>query len=192
MTISVLYTVHNEITRLPAAIAEMQPFVDEIVVVDQASTDGTAEKAEELGAKVVRDICRGFSEASRDTLVGAASGDWLLEMYPDELLATPFRDRLRQLCDQSEVDGYHLLRQTIISLHTGTHTFPDAHHFRLWRRGTAHLPLVIHSNPAPTTPRNVLLPELAILHIKTAAEQNLDSHRYIDMGQVTPGFQDLV
>lgn len=192
MRISALFTVRNEIHRLPAAIAEIQPFVDEIVVVDQQSDDGTPEKAAELGAVVVSDAMQGFSEASRELLVGTSTGDWLIELYADEILTTTFREKLRAYCSNDLMDGYSLLRQTVISLHTGTHTFPDASHFRLWRRGTAELPLVIHSNPAPLTPRWAYLPELAILHIKTAAEQNLDSNRYIGMGQITPGYVDLV
>lgn len=193
MKISALFTVRNEESRLSAALYEIKPFVDEIVVVDQASTDGTVAIAKEYGAVVVPDICRHFSEASRQILHDASSGDWLLELYADEILTTPFREKLRLLCGgdhhfaRGSPDGYGLLRQTVIFLKPGTRSFVDHHHFRLWRRGTADFPLTIHSNPTPKTQNWINLPELAILHLKTAAEQNLDAERYWnECGQVKP------
>ncbi|MEK7473266.1 MAG: glycosyltransferase family 2 protein [Patescibacteria group bacterium] len=44
----------REESRIEAAISGIRPFVDEIVVVDDGSGDGTAERAREAGAVVLR------------------------------------------------------------------------------------------------------------------------------------------
>jgi len=51
--ISVVIPCHNEEEGVRAVIEQMPPIVDEILVVDNASTDRTSEVARSLGARVV-------------------------------------------------------------------------------------------------------------------------------------------
>jgi dolichol-phosphate hexosyltransferase len=75
--ISVVIPCHNEEEGVRATIEQMPPIVDEVLVVDNASTDGTAAVATELGARVVyearkgygRAYKRGFAEARGDIIV---------------------------------------------------------------------------------------------------------------------------
>ncbi len=50
--LSIALIAHNEAHQLRACLASVA-WADEIVVVENASTDGTAELARELGAKVI-------------------------------------------------------------------------------------------------------------------------------------------
>ncbi len=69
---------HNEQGRVGDTVRSVAPYVDEVVVVDDASIDDTAIEAEAAGARVVRlerstgyigAIKRGFTEARGDIVV---------------------------------------------------------------------------------------------------------------------------
>jgi len=56
----------NEATRIAATVAAVQPFVEKVVVVDDGSTDDTAEIAKKAGAIVLRHVVnRGQGAALR-------------------------------------------------------------------------------------------------------------------------------
>ena len=81
--ISVVIPCHNEEAGIRAVIERMpRPLVDEIVVVNNASTDRTEEVALELGAKVVREENKGYGNAYKAGLA-AASGDIIVTMDGD-------------------------------------------------------------------------------------------------------------
>ena len=62
--------------------ADARPLVDEIVVVNNASTDRTEEVALALGAKVVREENKGYGNAYKAGLA-AAGGDIIVTMDGD-------------------------------------------------------------------------------------------------------------
>lgn len=82
----------NECLRVAATIAGVRPYVDEIVVVDDASEDATGRVAAEAGATVIRSdarlgyiaaIRRGFAAASGDVVVTVdADGEMPVERIP--------------------------------------------------------------------------------------------------------------
>jgi dolichol-phosphate hexosyltransferase len=99
--ISVVIPCHNEEEGIRAVIERMpRPLVDEILVVNNASTDRTEEVATELGARVVREERKGYGRAY-STGLAAASGDIIVTMdgdgtYPPDaiqLLLHVFLDR---------------------------------------------------------------------------------------------------
>jgi glycosyltransferase involved in cell wall biosynthesis len=90
--ISVVIPAHNAERTLGAVIESLQrqdPAPDEIVVVDDSSTDGTASVAERLGARVVRATSGGFAGGARNTGWDAATGDVVVFLDSD---AIPGRD----------------------------------------------------------------------------------------------------
>ncbi len=81
--ISVVIPCHNEEAGIRAVIQRMpRPLVDEIVVVNNASTDRTEEVARGLGAQVVNEERKGYGLAYRAGLA-AASGDIIITMDGD-------------------------------------------------------------------------------------------------------------
>jgi len=95
-SLSVVVPVHNGAATLgrcltALAASDSQPL--ERIVVDDASTDGSAAIAEEAGARVLRRTARGGPAAARNTGAAAATGEVLLfldadcEIHPDAVAA---------------------------------------------------------------------------------------------------------
>jgi glycosyltransferase involved in cell wall biosynthesis len=91
LPVSVYIIAHNEADRIGAAIASVAGWVDEIVVVDSFSTDGTPQIAAHAGARVVQRAWMGFGPQRR---LGEkiCRNDWILSLDADERV-TP---RLKQ------------------------------------------------------------------------------------------------
>jgi glycosyltransferase involved in cell wall biosynthesis len=82
MSVSGIITAKNEAPTIAEVIRAARPFVDELIVVDGGSEDGTAEIAAGLGARVVQDRRRGKGDATRAG-IEASRGEVLLIMTAD-------------------------------------------------------------------------------------------------------------
>lgn len=113
MHLSIVIPAFNEekfiIQCLDAASASLKncqktDFTSEIIVVDNNSTDNTAELAKQAGAKVVFEPINQIGRA-RNTGAKAASGDWLLFVDADSLLNTGMMNDILQLIDSGKYVG---------------------------------------------------------------------------------------
>jgi glycosyltransferase involved in cell wall biosynthesis len=139
MTITAIILTYNEALHIERAIRSIQPFADQICVVDSGSTDGTTDIAKRLGAEIHThpfvNQAKQFQWAL-DTL--AIRGDWVLRLDADEIIEP---DLAREIAVQlplqpAEVVGVNLKRK---------HIFMDRWvrfggryplvMLRLWRRG---------------------------------------------------------
>lgn len=76
----------NEAATIAQVVAEVQPFLSRIIVVDDGSTDGTASRAAAAGAQVVRHPANeGKGAAVRTGLLAAAQagGEWAVLLDGD-------------------------------------------------------------------------------------------------------------
>src|SRR5262249_19297387 len=80
--ISVVIPCHNEEEGVRAVIEQMPAVADEILVVDNASTDRTSEVARSLGARVVYEGRKGYGRAYK-TGFEKARGDIIVTMDGD-------------------------------------------------------------------------------------------------------------
>jgi glycosyltransferase involved in cell wall biosynthesis len=90
LTVSSVIPCHNEERGVLRVLERMPACVDEVVVVDNASTDGTAEVARERGARVVEERTLGYGHAYKAGL-RSATGDVVATMdgdatYPPEVV----------------------------------------------------------------------------------------------------------
>ncbi len=72
----------NEEEGIVQVLSRMPPFVDEVIVVDNDSTDRTADKARELGAHVIHEKVRGYGRAYKTGLM-QAQGDIIVTLDGD-------------------------------------------------------------------------------------------------------------
>ncbi|HEX9780130.1 MAG TPA: glycosyltransferase family 2 protein [bacterium] len=100
-TLSVLVLARNEEARIASCLERVQ-WADDIVVVDDMSTDRTAELARRSGARVVR---RAFDDFSSQGNFGLdhIQGDWVLALDADEWVTPALRDEILRMLQQPTV-----------------------------------------------------------------------------------------
>jgi glycosyltransferase involved in cell wall biosynthesis len=104
--LSSLVVARNEEARLGDCLARLR-FADEIVVVLDRSTDGSAAIARSFGARLVEGGWEIEGER-RNAGIAACRGDWILEIDCDERVGTALADEIRRVIAQAH-DGYFLV-----------------------------------------------------------------------------------
>jgi len=80
--ITVIIPCLNEEQGIGKILQAMPEFVDEVIVVDNNSTDRTAQVAQDLGAKVIREEVRGYGRSYKRGFA-AATGDLMVTLDGD-------------------------------------------------------------------------------------------------------------
>ena len=81
-SITVIIPCLNEEQGIESVLRAMPDFVDEVIVVDNNSTDRTSEVAASLGAKVIREDVRGYGRSYKRGFA-MASGDLIITLDGD-------------------------------------------------------------------------------------------------------------
>src|SRR6202161_1651001 len=81
-SITVIIPCLNEEQGIESVMRRMPEFVDEVIVVDNGSTDRTSDVAASYGAKVIREDVRGYGRAYK-TGFASATGDIIVTLDGD-------------------------------------------------------------------------------------------------------------
>lgn len=118
-TISACLIVRDEEENLTLCLEALEPWVDEICVLDTGSTDRTVELATERGAKVGRFAwCDDFA-AARNACLELATSDWILSVDADELLDPESGPALRAATLVEEAQAYLVWLDNLESAEAG-------------------------------------------------------------------------
>ena len=98
--ITLCLVVRDEAAELPGCLASARGAVDEVVVVDTGSVDGTPELARAAGAVVLARPWDDDFAAPRNMAARRATGDWLLLLDADERLAPGAAEGLRRAVER--------------------------------------------------------------------------------------------
>ncbi|MGD9996430.1 MAG: glycosyltransferase [Ilumatobacteraceae bacterium] len=171
--ISLNVIAYNEEDRLEQCLSDARPHVDEIVVVDQMSTDATAAIAQRLADVYIRDAHHGHAEPSRELAASRSTGDWILVLDADETMSDVLKERLRDLVE-GVADGYWIRKSnTVDGVETST-----IHHLRLVRASRAWFDPAPHGGATVVSGNVEYFDEIGIIHPKSQAEQLYDDARY--------------
>jgi len=134
--ISVVLITRNESKRIRQCMDSIR-WADELIVVDQNSTDSTADICREYGAKLFsREMEFGFGE-QKNFAIAQASMPWILSLDADEVVTTNLRLAIQAaVAEPGEYVGFRMPRLTWYLgrsiRHCGWYPSPV---LRLFRRG---------------------------------------------------------
>lgn len=168
--ISLCMIVKDEEQNLRRCLASVAGAVDEIIVVDTGSSDGTCEVAAEFSARVVSFPWNGNFSHARNASLEGATGDWILFLDADEELTAEGRVALRRVTEDEKVDGYFIKVVNYLGSEGWVETCPDLI-FRLFRnrseyrfRGAIHEQIVDVILEKNGHARYLVAEDLVILH----------------------------
>lgn len=148
-TLGVVAISRNEERDLPGFFENLLPWVDEIVIVDDGSTDATGDIIRNAGDKVKlvehhMDPATGFG-GQRNVGIDAAESDWLLHMDVDERVPPAFAREIREAIKNADRNAYRY-RRTNYFLHRPMRGggLQDWNQCQLARRGKHRFQNIVH------------------------------------------------
>ncbi|NJK40696.1 MAG: tetratricopeptide repeat protein [Acaryochloridaceae cyanobacterium SU_2_1] len=113
MTLSLCMIVKDEALRLHDCLSSVEALVDEMVVLDTGSTDGTVAIATQAGARVYHYCwCDDFA-AARNQALQYVQTDWVLVLDADETLVEDIIPQIQGAIAQPDYLAITLLRQEV-------------------------------------------------------------------------------
>ena len=134
--VSVYIIAFNEAEKVRATIESVR-WADEIVLVDSWSTDGTADIATALGARVVQVKFTGFGNL-RNAALDACTHDWIFSLDADERCTPEAAAEIRAITsDPQSLDAYWTPRRNYFMGRWIKHSgwYPNYRQPQLFRRG---------------------------------------------------------
>lgn len=136
--ISVVISAYNESRKIRDCLKSVKGFADEIIVVDNSSTDGTATIAKSFGAKTHRRINNLMLNVNKNFGFTKAKNDWILNLDADERLTDELKTEIATVLAEElpeDVSAFAIPRKNIIFGKWIEHTgwYPD-YQLRLFRK----------------------------------------------------------
>jgi hypothetical protein len=143
---------HDAADRIGILAAGLAPHVDEVVVVDIASEDGTAEAASKAGARVIAHPYSRVVETVRIAVLPQIETDWILVLDDDEVPDAQLLRTLTRIVADDALDAVEipLLNYFFGEPVRGAGWQPEVdRHIRCFRRGALVFSDVIHTKEKP-------------------------------------------
>ena len=186
MPLALNCVMQNESARIGGCLAHARTYCDEMVVIDQGSTDNSVEIARMFGARVIEDDDLGCPEASYERMQAETESPYTLLLFADEFLRP---DRVNDVLSLSPiVYGGIFGRANYVD---GIDITPETPDFtlRYFKKGTVNSTPKLHTGlhlkreyGQDGGPYSFVTPEKWILHYKTLAEQRIDADNYQRLG----------
>ena len=147
MRLSVTIAAKNEENNLRRCLNAVK-WADEIVVVDDMSSDKTAEICNEYNTVFSRNDSHGDFHKNKNLAIEKATGEWILSLDADEVITPELADEIREVIKSETMIAYYLNRRNFFlgKWIRGCGWYPD-HIIRLFRKGVTRWPWQIHDIP---------------------------------------------
>ncbi|HXA27465.1 MAG TPA: glycosyltransferase family 2 protein [Candidatus Angelobacter sp.] len=158
MSVTAVLITCDDAEVLEPCLASVASWVDEIVVLDMHSSDGSRDIAARHGARVELHPRLDYCEPARNAAIALASSDWVLVLDPDERIMEPLAVELQRIVREDAYDVVDIPRlQMAFGRVLTSPGAQDGSHPRFFRRGVADWPVTIHERPAFTGLRRLEL-----------------------------------
>lgn len=120
VNVSVLILAKNEQANIADCIKSCS-FANEIIVIDDFSTDDTATIATSLGAKVIQRSMAGDWGGQQTFAIQQASYEWIFFLDADERVTPSLAKEIGKAVEQDEKNAYWVLRKNRFHFNKATH-----------------------------------------------------------------------
>lgn len=136
-SLSVIVITKNEAHNIQACLQAVL-FADQLLVLDSGSTDGTVERAKNMGAEVSQSLDWPGFGAQKNRVLALARCDWVLSVDADERLSPELQAEIMSVLINPQFDVYSFPRLSSYCGQNMRHSgwYPDRV-TRLFRRGAA-------------------------------------------------------
>ncbi len=161
--ISLCMIVKNEEAMLAQCLKSVHSLVNEIIIVDTGSTDGTVAIAKQFGARVYHHPWQNNFSLHRNQSLEYATGDWILILDADEELKQQDVEKLKQA---TRVPDINVLSLSVHNKHIAsgeiTSFLPSV---RMWRRKlNARYEGIVHNELRLPAEEAILRVDASIIH----------------------------
>lgn len=163
--ISLCMVVRNEADTISACLSEIKDHVQEIVLVDQSSTDRTVDIVSKYTDRIFIRPCSGTAQTDRQFSIDQAKYPWILVLDPDERLDEKLKNNLDQLIG-SDFEAYCIPRKDIIDGRLFDEGLNDLQ-LRVFRKEIVKWPPFIHSYPTLYTKKVGRVNDGYLLHLRS-------------------------
>ena len=166
MKLSGLLITKNNGETLEWALRSVVKHLDELIIIDDFSTDETVEIARKYGAKVYQNKFVNFSE-QRNYGIGKCKGDWIFTMDADEVMGENFSSILPYL-KHTRYRSFLFARYNLVHLDTNV-IIRSPHHYSEWQPrvfkndGKSYYANPVHHQLQNCRPR-LKMPDINIFH----------------------------
>ena len=108
--IAAIILVHNEQEHISRCIQSLK-FCDELIVIDDNSTDDTIKIVDSLGAKVFKRSLNNDFSAQRNSAFEYSSAEWFLFVDADEVISPALQEEIKKAVTTTENVGYKIPRR---------------------------------------------------------------------------------
>ncbi len=115
LPISCFIIAQDEVDRITNTIESVIDFVDEVIVIDSGSTDGTQDLAKQLGCKVFFNTWSGYGPQKRFG-EDRARNEWLLNLDADEYLSEEIKSEILQTFNDNN-DNYNFFSMKVTPIY---------------------------------------------------------------------------
>lgn len=171
LPITLCVITRNSEERIANMLKKHREFIDEILVIDQDSTDNTKQEAEKYADLVISRRCKGASDPDRNWLFSLSKNKWVLYLDDDEYLDDELIKNLDTLIEQDKIHIYWLKERNLVNGVDIKDLLGDDPHPRLFQRGAMKYldqqTNVDHTFPKPSEGVNVAYVNYYIVHDRT-------------------------
>ena len=107
-TIAANIITKNEEQNIARCIRSLKGVVEEVVVVDTGSSDGTLEEAKKEGAQIAQIKWKDDFSEPRNKALELSKTDWIISIDADEVLPERGREEIREMARMPEIAGWHM------------------------------------------------------------------------------------
>ena len=118
--ITALILAKNEERNIEDCIKTVQ-FCDEVLVIDDFSTDRTKELAEGLGARVIQRSMNGDWGGQQTFAIQSAAHPWVLFVDADERISEALAEEIKETVARGEQNAYWIRRENRFHFNKATH-----------------------------------------------------------------------